>query len=279
MEKQQNSIVPPDVWQAELDILDVVDSVCRRNNLRYSIAYGTMLGAVRHGGFIPWDDDVDIIMPREDYEKLISVWKQEKTQGYILQNKYTNWDFTQNFTKIRKDNTTFIHNDWETHVSYHTGIFVDVFPGDRVSPKNFSRKMQLFVVALNLLYARGHTSGSSGIRNIGERFLLNVPEKFKKYIYRKTDSYLKKWNSQKKNAYFFPNTMEWAYREYPYDLFDNLIDINFSGHMYMCAKDTNKILTLDYGNYMELPPEKERVLKHHPKILDTQHNLSEIIQK
>mgnify|MGYP000031386595 FL=1 len=62
------------VWNTEREILDVVHRVCTENNLRYSLAYGTLLGAVRHGGFIPWDDDVDLIMPREDYEVLLKIW-------------------------------------------------------------------------------------------------------------------------------------------------------------------------------------------------------------
>ena len=272
-----NSIVPPNLWEAELDILDEIDSVCRKNKLRYSIAYGTMLGAVRHGGFIPWDDDVDIIMPREDYERLILIWSYEAENKYILQNKYTNWDFTQNFSKIRKDNTTFIHNEWEKYVTYHTGIFVDVFPGDRIPSNKIARKVQLFASALNLLYARGFTSKSSGIRIFGEKALLLAPKRVKKYLYRKTEQYLQKWNSNNKLKYFFPNTMEWAYKEYPSDLFDDLIDIDFSGHKYLCVRDADKILSLDYGDYMQLPPKEERVLKHHPIILDTEHNLDQIM--
>ncbi len=62
------------VWIIEQEILDVIDKICQSNDLRYSLFAGTLLGAVRHRGFIPWDDDVDIVMPREDYEKLIEIW-------------------------------------------------------------------------------------------------------------------------------------------------------------------------------------------------------------
>ena len=71
--------------------------------------------------------------------------------------------------------------------------------------------------------------------------------------------------------------MEWAYRQYPADMFDDLKDIDFAGHRYMCVSDTDKILKLDYGDYMSLPPVEDRVLKHHPIIMDTEHNLDEII--
>lgn len=265
------------VWDAELEILDAVDTVCRKHGLRYSIAYGTMLGAVRHGGFIPWDDDVDIIMPRSDYEKLIKVWDIDKPAGFVLQNKFTNWDFTQNFSKIRKDHTTFIHNEWEKHVSYHTGVFIDVFPGDRVAPGKIARKFQIFASALNLLYARGYTSKSSGIRDIVERLFLCLPNRAKKNLYKKTNDYIQKYNGLEKQPLFFPNTKEWTYRQYPAGMFDDLIDVDFAGHKYMCAGDTDGILKLDYGDYMKLPPVEERVLKHHPVIMDTEHNLDEIM--
>ena len=67
-----------DIWDAEQSILNEIDRVCRENHLRYSLAYGTLIGAVRHGGFIPWDDDIDLMMPREDYERLIALRRVER---------------------------------------------------------------------------------------------------------------------------------------------------------------------------------------------------------
>ena len=101
------------VWDVEQEILDVVVDVCDKNNLKYSLAYGTLIGAVRHKGFIPWDDDIDIMMPREDYEKLRKIWNGVAPKGYILQDHYTDLDYPNNFIKIRKDNTTFIQNEEE----------------------------------------------------------------------------------------------------------------------------------------------------------------------
>ena len=96
------------LWDVQLDILNLIDQVCSKNDLQYSLYAGTLLGAVRHKGFIPWDDDLDICMPREDYEKFLKIWKDEDHPGYILQNKRNTPLFTQSFTKIRKDHTTFL---------------------------------------------------------------------------------------------------------------------------------------------------------------------------
>ena len=74
------------IWATEQEILDVIHQVCTEYGLRYSLAYGTLIGAVRHKGFIPWDDDIDLMMPREDYEKLLAIWNEAAPKGYILQN-------------------------------------------------------------------------------------------------------------------------------------------------------------------------------------------------
>ena len=72
------------IWDTEMEVLDVIDKVCRENGLKYSLAYGSMIGVVRHGGFIPWDDDMDIWMLREDYEKFIGIWENNPVDGYFL---------------------------------------------------------------------------------------------------------------------------------------------------------------------------------------------------
>ena len=110
------------LWKVEQEILDVINEICVKHNLRYSLAYGTLIGAVRHGGFIPWDDDIDIIMPRSDYNRFIDIWQKENPKDYVLQNKTFDSDFVQNFTKIRKNNTTFLEYEEERNKRYHKGL-------------------------------------------------------------------------------------------------------------------------------------------------------------
>lgn len=256
--------------------MDVIHQVCTEHGLRYSLAYGTLIGAMRHKGFIPWDDDIDIMMPREDYEKLLAVWDQSAPKGYILQNTRTDSDFTQNFTKIRKDHTTFLQDEVERTKHYHKGIFVDIFPGDRVPSGKIGRKIQYIACAVNLLYSRGHTSGSGGTIGKVERALLKAPKG--KYAVRRerAEKKIRSWNGDESLQYVFPSTIGSSRKYYPANLFENMKTIEFNGKQYMCVADTDATLRVEYGDYMQLPPEEDRVWKHHPILIDFEHNYEEL---
>lgn len=264
------------IWAVEQEILDVIHQVCTEHGLRYSLAYGTLIGAVRHKGFIPWDDDIDLMMPREDYEKLLSVWDQSAPKGYILQNTRTDSDFTQNFTKIRKDHTTFLQDEAEHTKHYHKGIFVDIFPGDRVPSGKIGRNIQYIACAVNLLYSRGHTSGSGGTIGKVERALLKAPKE--KYAVRRerAEKKIRSWNGDESLQYVFPSTIGSSREYYPANLFENMKTIEFNGKQYMCVADEDATLRVEYGDYMQLPPEEDRVWKHHPILIDFEHNYEEL---
>lgn len=264
------------VWEVEQEILDVIHHVCTENDLRYSLAYGTLIGAVRHGGFIPWDDDIDLMMPREDYEKLLEIWSRVAPKGYILQNVRTDPDFTQSFTKIRKDHTTFVQDDRERQKKYHKGIFVDIFPGDRVPHGKMAQRLQFAACAVNLLYNRGHSSGTGGFIGKIETLLLHAPKE--KYAPRrkKAEKLLRRWNNDPTAKYVFPSTIDSSKHYYPADLFDKMQTIEFSGKRYQCVADADTALRVEYGDYMQLPPEEERVWKHHPILIDFERNYEEL---
>lgn len=272
--------IQAEIWKTEQEILNVIHDICMEHNLRYSLAYGTLIGAVRHKGFIPWDDDLDIMMPREDYEKLLSIWNQVAPKEYIIQNIYTDKDFTQNFTKIRKNHTTFLQTEDEREKQYHKGIFVDIFPADRVASGKFGRKIQYVACAVNLLYSRGFNSGmTSGMKGKIENVLLALPERLRFKLRDSTEKIIKRWNVTKSGKYFFPCTIRSCKWYYPPDLFQNLDYIEFNGKQYLSVKDYDSYLKISYGDYMQLPPEEERVWKHHPIIIDFEHNYEELTEK
>ena len=143
------------VQLTELEILKTVDKICRENNIKYSLCGGTLLGAVRHKGFIPWDDDIDIAMRRDDYNRFLSLWEQSHPDGYLLQNKSNTPNFSQTFSKIRKDKTTFLQFKNEAGM-YHTGIFIDIFPFDRITNNWIKKKLFYFRCTKYLIYTRGN---------------------------------------------------------------------------------------------------------------------------
>lgn len=266
-----------DIWKAEQEIMNEIDRVCRENGLRYSLAYGTLLGAVRHGGFIPWDDDVDIMMPREDYERLRAIWPEKANKGFILEDETMYDDYVNNFAKIRKNHTTFLQFEVERTRSYHKGFFVDIFPGDRVAPAGLQRKIQYAAFALNLLYNRGYPSGARGIRGVCERAMLGlVHKRYRARVSRLFGRISRKWNDNPDGKMVFPCTVADCRHYYPPDLFDNLISMDFSGREYCAVRDYDLALRLEYGDYMQLPPEEERIWKHDPIIVDFEHNYEEI---
>lgn len=120
------------VWATELNILERFDEVCNKHHLTYHAYYGTLLGAVRHQGFIPWDDDIDVIMFRDDYEKFQAIAPEEFTEPYFFQNSYTDrvlWPFS----KIRDSRTTAAEPQFNSlGRTFHQGIFIDIFPFDSV---------------------------------------------------------------------------------------------------------------------------------------------------
>ena len=122
------------VWAAEIDILKKFIAVCDKYGLQYFLSGGTLLGAVRHKGFIPWDDDIDVDMLRSDYEKLIEIAASEFTGKYFFQTVFTDKDYFRPHVQIRNSDTTAILNH-EKGLSFNQGIFIDIFPLDS-APKN-----------------------------------------------------------------------------------------------------------------------------------------------
>ena len=271
------SVIQKKLWETEQQILDVIDKVCTENGLRYSLAYGTLLGAVRHSGFIPWDDDVDVMMPREDYERLIEIWPTVAPKGYLLETERMFDDFVNTFLKIRKDHTTFLQYESERKEAHHKGIFVDIFPADRRAPGALSRKIQYVAFAVSLLFNRGYPSGSQGITGFAEKALLKLTPKS---FYRKLSNWAgeksRTWNYRSSSELVFPCTIRDSKRFYPSNLFEHLDRITFNGKEYYAYRDWDTFLSIRYGDYMQLPPEEERVWKHHPLMIDFEHNYEEL---
>lgn len=121
------------VWAVELDLLDRFISICKRHRLQYFVCAGTLLGAMRHRGFIPWDDDIDVALPRSDYDRFISVAARELSEPYYFMNRYTDPECGRDYSQIRNSRTSGISNYWvKRKARFNYGIMIDIFPLDNV---------------------------------------------------------------------------------------------------------------------------------------------------
>ena len=264
----------------QLEMLKQIDRVCRENNIEYSLCGGTLLGAVRHSGFIPWDDDLDICMTRENYDKFINVWNMNRPEGLglILQNKDNSPGFPQSFTKVRKQNTTFLQNESERG-KYHTGIFIDIFPEDRIPIKKVERILFFWRCIRYQLYSREFVpEGAHFLVRLVAFLLLRITSSASREKKRAVLlTRLTKYNCYSDLSYVdfsVPRTMR---IELPSDLFDEYIFLKFEDQEFMCIKKWHQYLTLIFGDYLKMPPQNEQTWKHHPIILDFEHNVEDIL--
>lgn len=194
------------IWNIELELLFKLDEVCKKYNLRYWLDSGTLLGAIRHHGFIPWDDDIDLVMPRCDYDKLVKISKQEFTEPYYFQIINNDPNYAGIHAKIRNTNTTAIFKSW-LFTDVNQGIFIDIFPLDGV-PGNESEKVALFEKAPKLGKAIKSYYTYDHILSLNPKIIkmLLQRRKLAKSLIKDEADYVSKFNE-------FEN----LYREYPFD--------------------------------------------------------------
>lgn len=240
-----------------LYILKSVDKYCRMNNLRYSLGGGTLLGAVRHKGFIPWDDDIDIMMPRPDYDKLINGFSNyDKDLTCVSYEVDKNYIYP--FAKIYHNKTILE----EIEMGKNFGIFIDVFPidGFPVDEKERSAFLRSLYFWRMLLFIKHIKFNISLKRILYKIILFFIPNSF---IQSRLQKMIKKYPFSTTS---YSGAVSGIYQEkecYSHDLFENYVtELYFEGYLFMSIKDYDTYLLQHYGNYMQLPPIEQQKIHH-----------------
>lgn len=260
-----------------LETLKEFDAFCRKYGIQYSLYAGSLLGAVRHKGFIPWDDDLDVCMSREEYDRFITLWQQDPPEGYILQNKENSPDFWQSFSKIRKDHTTFLQEEREVG-KYHTGVFMDIFPLDRIPDGKLKRAIYKWNCMKYQLLTREFVPPKAGIIiRLGSFVILAcTPKSCREKVRQNTLKKITRYNDRNDLEIAAIETMASLRKPYAPDMLDAYVDLSFEDGSFMCFAGWDDHLRRKFGDYMRLPPEEERAWRHHPVILDFEYNYEEL---
>lgn len=244
----------------ELEILDVIVKICNDNNLTYYLAGGSVLGAIRHKGIIPWDDDIDIMMYRSDLDKFEKLCEKQLPDGYFYQSSKTDPHYHHIFSKVRKDGTLFVEKQTAS-TGQHNGIFVDIFPIDSAKHECGLQSKQAMLANKieKILKVKDNILSGNFLDKViatifSERFLLLIQREVlsvfnnpkNKYYVNFGSQYGVKKQTMKKSVYYPP------------------IEIEFENRKYYIPNDYDHFLRKLYGDkYMELPPKNKRVT-HNP---------------
>lgn len=266
------SISIREVQEGEFEILKKIDDLCTQLNLKYCLAYGTLIGAIRHKGFIPWDDDADIMMPRRDYNLFVNYFieHKEELKPFEIINPQVNNKCPYTISRISDSRYQL---DFYNEDNYGIGLFVDIYPLDGVgnTVETYSKLKNISSRFASMCFLSTRQSVKRENTKSTFKYIIKFPAFVvakilgKKFFMKKLYDMADKCNYENSK---YIGCIIWASDDglrgiFPKEWFNKLINVEFEGCLFKAPKEYDRVLTRIYGDYMRLPPPKDRIAHHY----------------
>lgn len=254
--------------KAMYQLLIAFDKVCRELNVRYFLFAGTLLGAVRHQGFIPWDDDLDVLMLRADYERLMREAPAFFEKDNLFLQQEHSEHFPMFFSKLRINGTTCLEPYYPKDKKMHQGVYMDIFPCDNAYDSKIGRWLQFAaskVVIAKALDAEGYVTDSKL-----KKVVMRVSRCFPRTPFQRIVK-----GPKKQSAFvhsFLGGSSRMKRSVYPSDIFSESIELSFEEGNFRCPYQYDVLLKILYGDYMRIPSVEERKCKKHAILVDLKNS-------
>lgn len=264
----------PEIQQESLKVLIKFDSLCKEHNWSYFITFGTLLGAVRHKGFIPWDDDVDVQMPRKDFDEF-SAWCRENAaqlKPFKLCSRETVENYPYGISRFANMNFKYVTTS-KVYSQFDIGAFLDIYPFDNYgNDQESALKLYKKIARINRIfsiYMTGKCASGGIVKSIFKKMIhcllrLTKPKDYPEKVNKEIVELVHKYTSE---SDVFIGCYTWYEScQFRKEWFAEKIELIFEGYKFPAPKEYDAFLSCYYGNYMELPPEEKRVPYHEYKI-------------
>lgn len=248
------------IWAVLMDMYLAFAEVCNKYGLRYYVVWGSLLGAIRHNGFIPWDDDFDVAMPREDYNKFLKISKDDFQYPIFLQTPYTDPGYFVSWAKLRNSSTTAI-SKMTNHRRFNQGLFFDIFPMDDCdTSKMVEEREEIFKRVKRLGVAMRHGNPFLGERQLQDEITYWTDDPLQEY--EEMERIASSHHGLQDYYVAVLTTGDVRKKVWPKRLFEKTMICKFESIDVVIPIGYEELLTIQYGDYLKYPPIEERGVSH-----------------